>query len=700
MSEPRAGLSIVAADTGGTFTDVVLVRGGELRVLKVPSTPDDPAAAVLTGIRAALEAGPPTMGLASGDVASDTPRGTDPSSGTAPSGAGERGPGAERDAFVLIHGSTVSTNALLERRGARVGLVTNRHFEDILEIGRQTRPQLYALVGRRPAPLVAREDRHGVAGRLGPRGEELEPLDEAELAALPDRLHGVDAVAVCLLHGYANPEHERRVGEALAGLGIPVSVSSALLPEYREYERMATTVVNAYIAPLVAGYLGRIEADSGAERVRVMGSGGGAVPIARARREAVHTVLSGPAGGVMGALEIARAAGLERIITFDMGGTSTDVSLCPGRPLHTREFTIAGLPVAVPVIDIHTVGAGGGSVARIDAGGALRVGPESAGAVPGPICYDLGGTRVTVTDAHVWLGRLPPDAFLGGARRLDRDRVAGPLTELAAALGGTPEAAAEGVLAVADTAMEGALRVISVERGYDPADFTLVPFGGAAGLHAAELAERLGIPRLLVPPDPGVLSAFGMLVSPVRKDVSRTVLLAGDEAAPERLEGLFRALEREAVGAMAVEGFPRDRLTLRRTVDARYRRQSYELRVPAENWTDAFHAAHEARFGFSHPDAVVEAVTLRVEATAAGASRPVRRLDSAASDTPPVSAGGDVVFRGEKLRVPRVDRAALLAGHRVRGPAIVAEYSATLWLPTGWHAEVMPDGSLLAERRA
>ncbi|HLU24113.1 MAG TPA: hydantoinase/oxoprolinase family protein [Longimicrobiales bacterium] len=699
MSEPPAGLSIVAVDTGGTFTDVVVLRGGELRVLKVPSTPEDPAVAVLAGIRAALEKGPSAPELASGDVASSPSPGSGPAPGAAPSnGAPGRAPA--RGEFVLIHGSTVATNALLERRGARVGLVTNRHFEDILEIGRQTRPQLYALAGRRPPPLVAREDRHGVAGRLGPRGEELEPLDEAELAALPDRLRGVAAVAICLLHSYANPEHERRVAEALSGLGVPVSASSALLPEYREYERTATTVVNAYVSPLMAGYLGRIEGESGARRVRIMGSGGGAVPISRARREAVHTVLSGPAGGVMGALEVARAAGFEQIITFDMGGTSTDVSLCPGRPLHTREFTIAGLPVAVPVIDIHTVGAGGGSIARLDAGGALRVGPESAGAVPGPICYGLGGTRVTVTDAHVWLGRLPADAFLGGARRLDRDRVAGPLAELAAELGSSPDAAAEGVLAVADTAMEGALRVISVERGYDPADFTLVPFGGAAGLHAVELAERLGIPRILVPPDPGVLSAFGMLVAPVRKDVSRTVLLAGDEASPERLEGVFRELEEEAVAAMAEEGFPPDRTTLRRTVDARYRRQSYELRVPAENWTQAFHAAHEARFGFAHRDAVVEAVTLRVEATAPGAARPVRRLAPATDDTPPVSTVGDVVFRGEKLRVPRIDRAALLAGHRVCGPAIVAEYSATFWLPSGWHAEVRPCGSLLAERRA
>ncbi len=655
--------AIIAVDTGGTFTDVVCLAGGVVHRLKLPSTPVDPAAAVLEGVRRVRAA----------------------------AGLGGEAP------FVLVHGSTVATNALLERRGALVGLVTNRGFEDIIEIGRQTRPQLYALVGHRPPPLVARADRHGVSGRLGPDGREEEPLDAQELDALATRLRGVESLAVCLLHSYADPAHERRVAAALEALGVPIAVSSALLPEYREYERLSTTVVNAYVAPLMDRYLGRLDAESGAARVRIMGSGGGAIPVARARREAVHTVLSGPAGGVIGALARAREAGFDDLITFDMGGTSTDVSLCPGRPLHTREFQISGVPVAVPVIDIHTVGSGGGSIARLDGAGALRVGPESAGAEPGPICYGLGGRHVTVTDAHVWLGRLPPDAFLGGERRLDRDAVRAPLEALAGALGRSAEAAAEGVLAVADTAMEGALRLISVERGHDPADFTLVPFGGAAGLHAAELAARLGVARVLVPPDPGVLSAYGMLVSPVRKDVSRTLLLRAEEAEGGRLEAELDALAGEAVRQLEVEGFPAASLAVRRMVDARYVGQSYELRVGAEDWRASFHAAHQARYGYARPDAPIEAVTLRVEATAPAPPAPERRLARGGRGTPG-NERRDVAYRGETVPARLLAREALAAGDRLEGPAVVTEYSATTWLPPGWRAEVLEGGGLLLEQ--
>ena len=651
MSGTSPGVSIVAVDTGGTFTDVVARVGGELAILKVPSTPDDPARAVLEGIRRVTGGAP----------------------------------------FVLVHGSTVATNALLERTGARVALVTNRGIEDVIEIGRQNRPQLYALVGHRPPPLVARTDRHGIAGRLGPTGEEEEPLDGEELEGLPGRLDGAEAIAVCLLHSYADAAHEERVAAALDSLGLPLSVSSRLLPEYREFERTATTVVNAYVAPSMDRYLGRIGAEAGADRIRVMGSGGGAVPLDRARREPVHTVLSGPAGGVVGALRAAGDAGFADLVTFDMGGTSTDVSLCPGAPLHTREFSIAGVPVAVPVIDIHTVGAGGGSIAEVDAGGALRVGPRSAGAVPGPICYGRGGTRVTVTDAHVWLGRLPPDAFLGGDAVLDRNAVEAPLRALAERVGGSPEDVAEGVLAVADTAMEGALRVISVERGYDPADFVLVPFGGAAGLHAVELAHRLGIPRLLVPPDPGVLSAFGMLVSPVRKDESRTVLLRADQATPDRVGAVFEELESAAVAAMVDEGLVAGDLAIRRLADVRYAGQSFELRVPAEDWAEAFHSAHAARYGFDRRSATLELVTLRVEAAGPATPTPTRSPRPA----PPVEEHDVAVrYRGEQVMARSLPRSSLRTGSILRGPAVIHEYSATFWLPPGWCAELLPGGSL------
>ncbi|MFH1765612.1 MAG: hydantoinase/oxoprolinase family protein [Gemmatimonadota bacterium] len=650
--------AVLAVDTGGTFTDLLLLADGSLTTLKIPSTPWDPAEAVLAGSRQLL---------------------------------GDSKP------YRLLHGSTVATNGLLERKGARVVLVTNRGFEDVVEIGRQNRPQLYALVGHRPPPLVAREDRVGIVGRIGPDGEELEALDAGELAGLRSRVEGADALAVVLLHSYANPDHEEAVAAALEGLDLPLSVSSRLLPEYREYERTSTTAVNAYVSPIMSRYLGRLARESRARPIHIMSSNGGAVPVERAIREPVHTVLSGPAGGVVGALAWAKRSGFEQIITFDMGGTSTDVSLCPGRPLHTREFEIGGQPVAVPVIDIHTVGAGGGSLARVDPGGALRVGPESAGADPGPVAYGQGGKDLTVTDAHVWLGRLPPKAFLGGEGSLDRDLIAEPLGALAEKLGKTPENAAEGILSVANTAMERALRVISVERGFDPAEFILVAFGGAGALHVAELVERLGAKRALVPPDPGLLSAYGMLAAPPTREVSRTLLvLSSDPDEEDRLEEAFFGLQSQAVQEMVAEGNDPDLLTVRHWVEARYRGQSFELRVPRKNWAKAFHDAHRERYGYSREGTPVEAVTLR-----AVAESPPLLLSPATlpgADAEPRVEMSSAFFDGNEIRVQRVWRKDLLKGHTLEGPAIVLEYSSTTWLPPGWHLEVDTWGSLLLSK--
>lgn len=653
------GPTWVAVDTGGTFTDVIAWRPEGLRTLKLPSTPDDPSRAILEGIRRIVDDG---------------------------------------DARVLLHGSTVATNALLEGRGARVALIANRGFEDVLEIGRQNRPQLYALVGHRPPPLVPSDRRLGITGRRDADGSELTPLDPDELGDLADRVRatGAEAVAVCLLHSYADGEHERQVGEALGSLGLPLSLSSELLPEYREYERTSTTVINAYVAPLMSRYLRRLEAEAGAVRVAVMGSNGGTLAVDRAAREPAHTVLSGPAGGVVGALEWARRAGHPSILTFDMGGTSTDVSLCPGRPLHTREFEIDGRPVALPVLDIHTVGAGGGSIARVDAGGALRVGPESAGAVPGPICYGRGGQEVTVTDAHLWLGRIPDDAFLGGESTLDRTAVEGPLSDLADQLGTSLDAAADGVLAVADAAMERALRVISVERGFDPRDFALVAFGGAGALHAAELASRLGCTRALIPPDPGLLSAWGILTAPLRRQLSRTLLAATDATATDhRISDARDILSADAATALVEDGADPESISLVREIDARYRGQSFELRVGAEegdDWAEAFHAAHESRYGYRRDGAVVEAVTVRVTATAPGA--PVVSAEVAAATAPPPTRERQVVVRGERLHATSVWRRDLGPGHRVDGPALVLDYSATTWVPPLWRVEVDEIGVL------
>jgi N-methylhydantoinase A len=650
---------VVAVDTGGTFTDVLLLEGGRLTALKVPSSPDDPAEAVLQGVRSVTGAEGPDL---------------------------------------LLHGSTVATNALLERRGGRVALITNRGFEDVIEIGRQNRPQLYALVGHRPPPLVDRDRRFGISGRIGPEGQEIEPIDPGELAALAERVAGAQAVAVVLLHSYANAAHERAVGDALGPVAF-VTLSAELLPEYREYERTSTTVVNAYVAPLMSRYLDRVRRESGAGRTWIMGSNGGALSVDRAVREPIHTVLSGPAGGVVGAVDRARRSGCERIISFDMGGTSTDVSLSEGQPFHTREFEIGGQPIAIPVIDIHTVGAGGGSLARVDAGGALRVGPDSAGADPGPVSYGIGGARVTVTDANVWLGRLPADAFLGGEGSLDRDAVEAPLAALAGNLGMTLDQAAEGVLAVANAAMERALRVISVERGHDPADFVLVAFGGAGGLHVAELAVRLGTRAALVPRDPGLLSAYGMLAADVMRQTARTVLIPGGDAdADERIEATFDELEAGAISVMAAEGTPRESVAVERWVDARYRGQSFELRVPGGEWRRAFHRAHAVRYGYQRPEAPVEAVTLRVVTRAPGPSLPHPELGQAAG--PPATSAGRAHWDGVWIATRRVWRKDLRAGHELEGPLQVLEYSSTTWVPEGWTLRVDRWGSLHLSRSA
>ncbi len=654
MNAPQVP-AVVAVDTGGTFTDLVLLVGGRIERLKVPSTPSDPAEAVLQGLREILSNGRP---------------------------------------FSVIHGSTVATNALLERKGARVALVTNRGFEDVIEIGRQNRPQLYALVGHRPPPLVGREDRIGIAGRLDHLGKELEPLDAAELESLNRRLGDVDAVAVVLLHSYANPAHERAVKHALEGGTAPVSASIDILPEYREYERTSTTVVNAYVLPLMSGYLARIEAEAGAERVSVMGSNGGVLAIGRARSEPVHTVLSGPAGGAVGALAWGRLDGAENLISFDMGGTSTDVALCPGALLHSRELSIGGQPIAVPVIDIHTVGAGGGSIARVDAGGALHVGPDSAGAEPGPICYGLGGVDVTVTDAHVWLGRLPASGFLGGERELDRDAVAPRLADLARQMGITPEDAAEGILRVAASAMVRALRVISVERGFDPRDFTLVAFGGAGGLHAAELARSLGAAGALVPPDPGLLSAYGMLAAPLRREAVRTLLVRDDDhdvdaAVADALAYTDRAARE---GLLADTGSPHEP-SLHRQLDVRYHGQSFELRVDASGWREGFHGAHGRRYGYERRDWTVEVVTVRTVAELPGPALSVEPLPDARGD--PATETTRVWTAGGFHEATEVWRCDLRPGHRLVGPGVILDYSGTTWVPPGWSASVARHGSLL-----
>jgi len=648
----------IGIDTGGTFTDFIILDGAKISTLKLLSTPANPARAILAGL-------------------AEIP---------------------DEPEWEIRHGSTVATNALLERKGARAALVTTRGFEDVLEIGRQNRPKIYSLFPSRPEPLVPAALRLGVTERSLYDGSILVPLKNQELPAIVDKLRKakIQSVAVCLLFSYANPLHEKLIGRALQNLKVPVSLSHLILPEFREYERTSTTVVNAYLAPVMGRYLAELEKQLGRMRgrkrvaLRVMQSNGGAVSAGVAIREPVRTILSGPAGGVVGAWEIARKAGYDKILSFDMGGTSTDVALCDGGIRVTSESVIANCPVGVPVIDIHTVGAGGGSIAHLDAGGALRVGPESAGADPGPICYGKGD-QVTVTDANLFLGKLQVDYPLGGTLRLDDRRLAPAIQALARRMKvRNPRTAAQGVLDVANANMEAALRVISVERGYDPRDFTLVTFGGAGGLHAIDLARSLGIPRVLVPENPGLLSALGVLLSDSVQDFSQTLMLHMSKADPKTLERQYHIMEKRALASMLHEGFPRARIRLERWVDMRYRGQSYELSFPySARFEREFHRRHQQRYGYSDPTREAEIVTLRVRVRGLlEKPRMPKQKPGAADPGRALLYERNVYFGGKPARTGIYERSLLHAGNEVQGPAIIFEYSATTALPPGCRCRV------------
>jgi N-methylhydantoinase A len=653
----------IGVDTGGTFTDVVVADARGVRSFKVPSTPADPSRAILAGLDAAL------------------------------GGA----TGAE-----LLHGTTVGTNTLLERTGARTAFVTTAGFEDTLATGRQARPRLYDLGVRRPEPLVPPELCFGVAERVAADGTVLVEPDPRALDALARAVadSGAESVAVSLLFAFASPDHEREVEARLEALGLPVSASHRILPEYREYERAATIAVNAYLLPRMRGYLERLDREArsrGVSVLRVMQSSGGSISAATAGREPVRTILSGPAGGAVAAARLAAAGSLGDLVTFDMGGTSTDVALVAGGAARvTGEAHVADLPVAVPVVDIHTVGAGGGSIASVDAGGALRVGPESAGADPGPACYGRGD-RATVTDANVVLGRLA--GLLGGSMALDAERARAALERLAADISAasgrpcSPEDAALGVVRVASANMERALRVVSVERGYDPRGASLLSFGGAGGLHACELAAALGMRRVVVPPFPGAFSALGLLLGDVVRDVGRTVL--GAATTDEALEAVYRDLEAEARAALVAEGVPPDRTAIERTAALRYAGQSYEIEVAwSDGGRDAFHAAHRARYGHADERRPVEVVHLRVRGI--GRSEPLDLPRAAASPHEAAPSGTTRVrFAAGWLDVPVFERELLAAGARAAGPALVNEYGSTTLVPDGWALEVDEYGNLV-----
>lgn len=659
MDSPPA----IAVDVGGTFTDFVVAQGGSLRIHKVPSTPADPAQAILAGLA---------------DLDIET---------------------WQR----FIHGSTVATNAVLERRGARAALLTTEGFRDMLEIGRQTRLDLYSLSPRKHRPLIPRERCFEVAERVDRHGAVLTPLDEAALEAALDAMvaAGVEAVAICFLFSFTNPAHERLAGERAGARCLNVSLSNEILPEYREYERASTTAANAYVAPVVSRYLEHLAASlaprsgdpEGARPApRIMQSNGGVISLETARREAVRTVLSGPAGGVVGAWRVAALAGIERLIAFDMGGTSTDVSLVDGEPRPAREASVDHLPVRVPMLEIHTVGAGGGSIARVDAGGALRVGPESAGADPGPAAYGRG-ERATVTDANLTLGRFHEGAFLGGRMRLDRQRARAAVGQVAESLGLDLAAAAAGIVRLANAQMARAVRRVSVERGHDPRRFTLVAFGGAGPLHACELAEEVGTPAVLLPRFPGALSALGMLLSDIEKDYARTVMLPTAATAPEALEALFEALERTARADLDGEGVAPGEVALQRRLDMRYRGQSYEIGVPGKSLVAAdlehgFHAAHRQAFGYASEGAETEIVAVRLRATGQLAKPGLPHAPEDPTAAAPEPVARQLVHFAGWAECPVFDREALVPGQRLAGPALLTQEDTTTLVPPGWSGRV------------
>ncbi|MGD2178338.1 MAG: hydantoinase/oxoprolinase family protein [Anaerolineae bacterium] len=669
----------VGVDIGGTFTDLVLSGPGGFRIHKVLSTPHDPAQAMLVGLPALLFEG---------------------------LGAVQR----------ITHGSTVATNAILERKGARTALITTQGFRDILAIGRQNRPELYALQPQLPAPLMPRSWCYEVPERLDPNGEILIPLELEALDAVLDDIErqGIESLAVCFLYSYVNPAHERLVRDRILSRGLlkhwQIALSSDVLPQFREYERASTVALEAYVRPVVSRYLQRLESELCPERfaglaesftLRIMKSDGGVMSVGRSQERAIHTVLSGPAAGVIGAFHLAQLAGYDDVITLDIGGTSTDVALCPGALVRRAESEIDGVPLRTRALDIETIGAGGGSIARLDAGGVLRVGPESAGAEPGPIAYGLGGRKVTVTDAHLVLGRVDPDYFLGGEMMLYLKPARAAVRSLGEAIEMTPEEAALGVVHVANVNIDQALRRVSIARGYDPRQFTLVAFGGAGPLHACAVADQLEIPRVLVPRHPGVLCAFGLLMADVVLEQSRSILEPVSEATPALLQEQLSHMAVQALARLTSEGVEESAIVLLGLVDARYEGQSYELTMPFDqDLVAAFHAAHAESYGHAMPDRAVEVVNLRLQATGLIAGPKL-------VPEPLTENDGSEAFVGEregfleklgKTRLALYERVRLRPGASVAGPALVLQMDSTAFIPPSWSGRVDGYRNLVLER--
>ena len=647
-------------DIGGTFTDLVLSEGGRLQIYKLLSSPENPARSMLEGLEIIT-------------------------------------PGGIGSLRQVAHGSTVATNAILERKGARAALITTQGFRDLLFIGRQNRPELYALHPTVPPPLIPRERCYEVPERLDYRGQVLLPLDLRALDKVLDRIiqDRVEAIAVCLLFSYVNDKHESQIKQRIIERGIvaeewQIALSSAVLPEFREYERASTVALEAYVRPVMSRYIGELEAELPADvSLRIMKSDGGVMRAGRVRQQAIHTALSGPAAGVMGAFHVAESAGYNKIITLDMGGTSTDVALIDGQPKPRPESQIDELPLRVRMLDIETIGAGGGSIARVDAGGALRVGPESAGAKPGPVIYGRGGERVTLSDANAVLGRLDADHFLGGSMSLDIRAGIEAVQALAGQTGLSTVSTAKGVVDIANVNIDRAIRRVSIARGHDPRDFTLVAFGGAGPLHACEAADRLGIPRVLVPLAPGVLCALGLLIADVAIEYSQSVMVLANADSFAQLQDRIQGLLKMARSDLEKEGIPEADMSFAVSLDMRYQGQAYELNISlAGSLVDDFHAAHEATYGHAMRGRNVEIVNLRIHGSGTvekpelvsaaeqyGVAQPFAEKES-------LTGGRIKLYRREDLE----------PGARLAGEAIVFQMDSTTYVPPEWRARV--DGYL------
>ncbi len=647
---------ILGVDTGGTFTDFVLQSEKGLETFKLPSTPDDPSRAILQGLDHFF---------------------------------GRHLP----EDLEIIHGSTVATNAFLERKGAKTLLVTTHGFEDVLFIGRQNRPKLYDFNITRPAEIIPRDLVVGVKERMLFDGTVLRPLGKSVGKRLRSicRKKKIESVAVCLLHSYANDTHEQIVKNELSSLDIPVALSSEILPEFREYERLTTTLINAYLGPVISSYIKRLADRLGSVFLHIQQSNGGILPAVDIEKRAIYTLLSGPAGGVHGAHQLAREMKHDRIITFDMGGTSTDVSLCDQTPTLTRDHRIDGYPIRIEVMDIHTVGAGGGSLAHIDSGGLLKVGPESAGARPGPICYGGGGQELTVTDANLFLGRLLPDRFMGGTMVLHKEKVIAAMSELAKRLGLEPVAAALGIIRIVNASMAKAMRGVSLERGYDPKEFSLFAFGGASGLHCCELARELAVHKIIIPARAGILSAQGMVFADPTLDYLQALFLRGKELHSPVLADTMGALVnkgRAEAKALCTSGHAAD-IHVFRFLNLRYQGQSYELSIPYEkNFIELFHQVHAHNFGYRLEDTPLELVSIQCTLKVKREKQPLPRQKKTAHRKFKPFSEQPVYFDRIAVKAPVFYRADMDAGSTLAGPALVVDNYTTILLPASFSLEV------------